>query len=573
MPVPETQEIRRPLLESLDREEPRNLSVKDFLMIAARKLCVDFDDMSSIEKAVFKANVNDAKTYLNMHKLISNPSKQLYMITSAGHEVLSRTEGIIDDEVLRKILSEGSIEAINLLPEPPAGSGDSGMPEVMGNINAEQVEPVPDTLGIKDNEDEFSDDVNVVHPEQDAVPPENLDLTDDDAVSGEDTLIEGLDTTPPGHNVVLPENLGIPEDLDITPQEQDAVLQESLDMTDETQAPSRDNALTDNLDTTPQEQDAVLPENIDMTDETQTPSHDEALTDNLGTTPQEQDAVLPENLDLTDETQAPSRDNAFVDDLDTTPSEQDAVLPENLDLTDETQAPSRDNALVDDLDITPTEQDAVLQENLYLTDDEQSFSEKDELTESHQEYEVDKDMSSQEHEDFSQNNAPQPLELEDILAEHNSQLAQKLLAKAAALPSDSFEVFVTDLLSKMGYKAFYNARYTSSDTDNMINGVILDPKAAAPLYIHARKLSPDKIIGRSDVQDFVEALADKGGKGIFATTASFSDSASAYAQDERILLIDGQKLASLMISNNFCVNVEKVFEVKEIDEDSFNDYE
>ena len=82
-----------------------------------------------------------------------------------------------------------------------------------------------------------------------------------------------------------------------------------------------------------------------------------------------------------------------------------------------------------------------------------------------------------------------------------------------------------------------------------------------------------RTVGRADVQDFVEALADKGSKGIFATSANFSENAALYAQDERIMLIDGPKLASLMISHNFCVNVEKVFEVKEIDEDSFSVYE
>lgn len=165
-------------------------------------------------------------------------------------------------------------------------------------------------------------------------------------------------------------------------------------------------------------------------------------------------------------------------------------------------------------------------------------------------------------------------QIEEVLAEHNAQLAAKVLARTTNLSPSTFEVFVTDLLSKMGYKAFHNARYTSDDTDNgMIHGLILDPSTVSPLYIHAVKLSPDQTVGRADIQDFVDALADKGGKGIFATTALFSDSAEAYAQDERILLIDGPKLATLMISHNFCVNVEKVFEVKELDEDSFIDYE
>ena len=75
------------------------------------------------------------------------------------------------------------------------------------------------------------------------------------------------------------------------------------------------------------------------------------------------------------------------------------------------------------------------------------------------------------------------------------------------------------------------------------------------------------------MQDFIDALSDKGGKGIFATTANFSEQAAITANDERIMLIDGTKLAGLMISHNFCVNVEKVFEVKAIDLESFSEYE
>jgi restriction system protein len=227
----------------------------------------------------------------------------------------------------------------------------------------------------------------------------------------------------------------------------------------------------------------------------------------------------------------------------------------------------------DSIDLPEQIQDNTSPDDLPCTEAQDFYEPGDIHPESHQEYEVYEHMLPQQLE-FSQLNDTQPLELEDVLAKHNSQLAEKVLARTANLSSDTFEVFVIDLLSKMGYRAFHNARYTSDDNDNgMIHGVILDPKAAAPLYIHAEKLAPDKTVGRSDVQDFVDALADKGGQGIFATTALFSESAVSYAQDERILLIDGPKLASLMISHNFCVNVEKVFEVKELDEDSFNDYE
>ena len=178
-------------------------------------------------------------------------------------------------------------------------------------------------------------------------------------------------------------------------------------------------------------------------------------------------------------------------------------------------------------------------------------------------------------EDFAPDGAViQAQSIEDVLERHNSELADRVLLRVAGMSSDMFEVMVTDLLSKMGYRVFMTAKYTNDASDNgMIQGVILDTQGGVPIYIHAKKSSPGRTVGRADIQDFVEALADKGGKGIFATAAEFSENATAYAQDERIMLIDGAKLAGLMIAHNFCVNVERVFEVKEIDEDSFNDYE
>ena len=127
----------------------------------------------------------------------------------------------------------------------------------------------------------------------------------------------------------------------------------------------------------------------------------------------------------------------------------------------------------------------------------------------------------------------------------------------------------------MGYRAFQNARYTTETSgSDLIHGVILEDKAGlTPIYIHARKLSPNRTVGRADIEDLAEALRDKGGKGIFATTGSFSEQAVVTAADERIMLIDGPKLAGLMAANNFCVNVEKVFELKAIDTESFSEYE
>jgi len=165
--------------------------------------------------------------------------------------------------------------------------------------------------------------------------------------------------------------------------------------------------------------------------------------------------------------------------------------------------------------------------------------------------------------------------LESVLEKFNEELANEVLRKTAEIPSDKFEMLVIDLLSKMGYRAFQNARYTTEMSgDDCIHGVIVENEPGlSPIYIQARKLSPIKKVGKGDIQAFVKAIEDKGGKGLFATTASFSAQAADYARSEGIMLVDGARLADLMIKNNFCVSVEKVFEIKSIDSESFGEYE
>lgn len=173
------------------------------------------------------------------------------------------------------------------------------------------------------------------------------------------------------------------------------------------------------------------------------------------------------------------------------------------------------------------------------------------------------------------NNLAVPFENFDALIERlNDELAGKILVILSNLEQESFERLVVDLLSKMGYRAFRNARYNNEISgDNLIHGVILEDKSGLnPIYIQAKKSNPEREIGRAELQNFSKVLSDRGGKGLFATTASFSEEAEFYAQDEHLMLIDGNKLAHLMIAKDFCVSVEKVIEIKSIDKESFSDY-
>ena len=60
-------------------------------------------------------------------------------------------------------------------------------------------------------------------------------------------------------------------------------------------------------------------------------------------------------------------------------------------------------------------------------------------------------------------------------------------------------------------------------------------------------------------------------KGLFITTAKFSKGAKEYADAQHIILVDGQKLTSLMIECGLGVSVQKVYQIKRIDSDYFSD--
>lgn len=166
------------------------------------------------------------------------------------------------------------------------------------------------------------------------------------------------------------------------------------------------------------------------------------------------------------------------------------------------------------------------------------------------------------------------LSIEEVLKQYNDDLADQVLEKIESLHQDNFCMLVMDLLSKMGYRVFQTARYTNeAEGSDLIQGIILENKPGMnPIYIQARKLSSSKTVSKADMLDFVSALSDKGGKGMFVTTGKFAKSAEQAARDEGIMLVDGKKLSGLMISNNFCVNTEKVFELKAFDSESFDEY-
>jgi len=170
--------------------------------------------------------------------------------------------------------------------------------------------------------------------------------------------------------------------------------------------------------------------------------------------------------------------------------------------------------------------------------------------------------------------------LDTAVTKLNASLADDLLEEVMKISPFDFEKLVVDLLFKMGYgkPKDNNDAVTSKTGDEGIDGIVsADKFGFDAIYIQAKQWKTDSTVGRPEIQKFLGALAGQGAtKGIFITTAQFSKEAKAFADKQlhsKIILVDGQDLAELMIEYNLGVSTNRVYEVKRIDTDYFNEYE
>jgi len=157
-------------------------------------------------------------------------------------------------------------------------------------------------------------------------------------------------------------------------------------------------------------------------------------------------------------------------------------------------------------------------------------------------------------------------------------LADQLLESVLSATPSFFEQLVVDLLLAMGYgSALQDAGQATRQTnDGGIDGYIQEDQLGLDtIYIQAKRWALDNTVGRPQIQGFVGSLMGEGAtKGVFITTSSYSKGAIEYAksmQNVRVILIDGQQLAKLMIEHNVGVSIEKTYSIKQIDENYFPD--
>lgn len=154
-------------------------------------------------------------------------------------------------------------------------------------------------------------------------------------------------------------------------------------------------------------------------------------------------------------------------------------------------------------------------------------------------------------------------------------LAIDLLNRLKESSSQFFEQAVIDVLLAMGYGGSERdaARRVGQSGDGGIDGIINEDRLGLDvIYIQAKRWQGT--VGARDVRDFAGSLEEKKAlKGVFITTSDFTKDARDFVGriGKRIILIDGQELAQLMIDFDVGVNVRKTYVVKRIDEDYFSE--
>lgn len=159
--------------------------------------------------------------------------------------------------------------------------------------------------------------------------------------------------------------------------------------------------------------------------------------------------------------------------------------------------------------------------------------------------------------------------------EINAALSADLLDRVRQASPAFFEDLVVELLLAMGYGGTSEdaGRALGKSGDDGVDGVIdQDPLGVDQIYVQAKRYAEGNNIGSAAIRDFFGALSlKKAQKGIFVTTSSFTPTALQTAKDlgTRIVLLDGDHLARLLIRYNIGCRDEGVLHLKKVDEEFF----
>lgn len=165
--------------------------------------------------------------------------------------------------------------------------------------------------------------------------------------------------------------------------------------------------------------------------------------------------------------------------------------------------------------------------------------------------------------------------IENSIEELNSQLAQELLDALLGSSPGFFEQVVVELLVNMGYGGSRKeaGQVVGRSGDEGIDGIIKEDRLGLEaIYVQAKRW--ENPVSRPEMQKFVGALqGQRARKGIFITTSRYTAEARDYVNriENRVVLIDGEELARLMIEHDVGTTNVNVYRVRRIDSDYFEE--
>lgn len=162
--------------------------------------------------------------------------------------------------------------------------------------------------------------------------------------------------------------------------------------------------------------------------------------------------------------------------------------------------------------------------------------------------------------------------LQAALDEIRASVVCELLERLLQVSPKYFETIVLDVLHKLGYgTSRSDLQQIGGSGDGGVDGVIsLDRLGLEKVYVQAKRWQGT--VGRPEIQGFYGALAgQRANKGVFITTSSFTAQAVLFAGSvERIVLVDGARLAQLMMDHEVGVSSQHI-RLPKIDSDYFDE--
>ena len=162
--------------------------------------------------------------------------------------------------------------------------------------------------------------------------------------------------------------------------------------------------------------------------------------------------------------------------------------------------------------------------------------------------------------------------IESALGEIRIQVASELLQRLRNADPGFFERAVLDLLSALGF-AEGGLKHNGRTGDGGIDGIAyMDRLRLEKVYVQAKRWTGT--VGRPEIQAFYGALAGhRAQRGVFFTTSTYTREAQEYAYQvsDALVLIDGPRIAELMIECGIGVSLNQSLPLPRLDSDYFED--